>query len=145
MNRSHAVLQSRALDPVCQLRHLAVLGLSLIVGLAMATLVRAQDEMVVSHGYSFYGDLTYPADFENFNYVNPDAPKGGEISFAALGTFDSMNPYTVKGRAGRLASMMYESLLGDGPADTYGEGYGLLGAGRRRRAYSRPVPKRRWH
>jgi microcin C transport system substrate-binding protein len=58
--------------------------------------------------------------------VNPDAPKGGEISFSALGTFDSMNPYTVKGRAGQLSWFMYESLLGDGPADTYGEGYGLL-------------------
>ena len=90
------------------------------------------DEMIVSHGYSFYGDLTYPADYTHFDYVNPDAPKGGEISFAALGTFDSMNPYSRKGRRGQLSWMMYESLLGDGPsgatvpADTYGEGYGLL-------------------
>jgi microcin C transport system substrate-binding protein len=83
-------------------------------------------DLVVSHGYSFYGDLTYPPDFEHFSYVNPNAPKGGEISFAALGTFDSMNPYTVKGRRGQLSWFMYESLLGDGPADTYGEGYGLL-------------------
>jgi len=126
MNRSRAVSLPRALDPVFHMRNLAVLGLALIVGLAFAGLSRAQDEMVVSHGYSFYGDLTYPADFEHFNYVNPDAPKGGELSFAALGTFDSMNPYTIKGRAGRLATMMYESLLGNGPADAYGEGYGLL-------------------
>ena len=87
---------------------------------------KADDDMVVSHGYSFYGDLTYPVDYEHYAYVNPDAPKGGEISFAALGTFDSMNPYSVKGRAGRLSWTMYESLLDDGPADTYGEGYGLL-------------------
>ncbi|MGR3562988.1 MAG: extracellular solute-binding protein [Heliomarina sp.] len=85
-----------------------------------------EGEMIVSHGYSFYGDLKYPADFEHYDYVNPDAPKGGEISYAALGTFDSMNPYTVKGRRGELSWIMYESLLGDGPADAYGEAYGLL-------------------
>ncbi|MEX0280216.1 MAG: extracellular solute-binding protein, partial [Arenibacterium sp.] len=82
--------------------------------------------MIESHGYSFYGDLKYGPDFEHYDFVNPDAPKGGEISFAALGTFDSMNPYTIKGRRAQLSWTMYESLLGDGAADTYGEGYGLL-------------------
>ena len=87
---------------------------------------------VTSHGYSFYGDLTYPADYPHFNYVNPEAPKGGEISISTLGTFDSMNPYSRKGRGGVLSSMMYESLLGDGtggesaPADVYSEHYCLL-------------------
>nr|WP_236628076.1 MULTISPECIES: extracellular solute-binding protein [unclassified Sulfitobacter] len=88
--------------------------------------------MIRSHGYSFYGDLKYPADYEHFDYVNPDAPKGGEISLSALGTFDSMNPYSRKGRGGALSTIMYESLLGEGtgnelaPADVYGEGYCLL-------------------
>lgn len=88
--------------------------------------------MIKSHGYSFYGDLTYPADYPHFNYVNPDAPKGGEISISTLGTFDSMNPYSRKGRGGALSTIMYESLLGDGvggesaPADVYGESYCLL-------------------
>lgn len=95
-------------------------------GTAAPLLAQDSGDLIRSHGYSFYGDLKYPADFEHFDFVNPDAPKGGEISFAALGTFDSMNPYTVKGRRGQLSWMMYESLLGDGAADTYGEGYGLL-------------------
>ncbi|MFK7744455.1 MAG: extracellular solute-binding protein [Roseobacter sp.] len=88
--------------------------------------------MVVSHGYSFYGDLTYPADFAHFDYVNPNAPKGGEIALSVVGTFDSMHPYTRKGRAGALSTVMYESLLGSGtgnasaPADVYGESYCLL-------------------
>lgn len=86
-------------------------------------------ELIRSHGYSFYGDLTYPPDFTNFSYVNPDAPKGGEIALSALGTFDSMNPYSRKGRRGQLSWIMYESLMGDGPADTYGEQYGLLAEG----------------
>jgi len=104
----------------------------LLIGVAMA---RAQDapKMIVSHGYSFFGDLSYPADYPNFRYVNPDAPKGGEISLALSGTFDSMNPYTRKGRAAALSTVMYESLLGQVlagsgslPADNFNELYCLL-------------------
>ena len=89
-------------------------------------------ELVKSHGYSFYGNLSYPADFTHFNYVNPDAPKGGEIAISTLGTFDSMNPYSRKGRGGALSTMIFESLLGEGignesaPADVYSEYYCLL-------------------
>ena len=104
------------------------------LALAAAGMARSEDhvEIVVSHGYSFYGDLKYPADFTHFDYVNPDAPKGGEIALGVVGTFDSMHPYTRKGRAGALSSSIYESLLGEGvnstaaPADVYGEYYGLL-------------------
>ncbi len=105
---------------------------ALLLALLAAPTVQAQDNMIVSHGYSFYGDLKYPADFTHFDYVNPDAPKGGEIALSVVGTFDSMHPYTRKGRAGALSSIMYESLLGDGtggasaPADAYGEYYCLL-------------------
>jgi len=94
--------------------------------------VHAEGQIIKSHGYSFYGDLTYPADYPHFNYVNPQAPKGGEISISTLGTFDSMNPYSRKGRGGALSTVMYESLLGDGiggeaaPADVYSESYCLL-------------------
>ncbi len=106
--------------------------LPVIVAAASGGAVMAEGKMIVSHGYSFYGDLTYPADFKHFDYVNPDAPKGGEISLGTLGTFDSMNPYSRKGRGGALSTIMYESLLGEGnnsepaPADVYGESYGLL-------------------
>ncbi len=108
---------------------LLTMGAALIWGAA----ARAQDDkMIESHGYSFYGNLKYPADYTHFDYVNPDAPKGGEISFSALGTFDSMNPYSRKGRGGALSTIMYESLLGEGtgnepaPADVYDEQYCLL-------------------
>ena len=60
---------------------LATLTLMVAALLAGAAAAQEQEQEVIkSHGYSFYGDLTYPADFEHFNYVNPDAPKGGEIS-----------------------------------------------------------------
>ncbi|MEQ9695301.1 extracellular solute-binding protein [Shimia sp. SDUM112013] len=102
--------------------------------MAAAQTARAEDDGIIrSHGYSYFGDLTYPEDFTHFSYVNPDAPKGGEIALWAPGTFDSMNPYSRKGRAGRYSWMMYESLLGEAPAggaglpaDVYGEAYGLL-------------------
>lgn len=101
-------------------------GAVFLTAMFMVQMARAEETMIRSHGYNFFGELSYPEDFEHFNYVNPDAPKGGEISIWASGTFDSMNPYSRKGRAGRLSWMMYESLLGDGPADTVGEYYGLL-------------------
>lgn len=103
----------------------------------IAGMARAEVKMISTHGYSFYGDLTYPADYPHFDYVNPNAPKGGEISLGVVGTFDSMNAYSRKGSAGSLSSMMYESLLGaaptetnidlaSAPADVLGEFYGLL-------------------
>ena len=81
--------------------------------------------ITISHGISKFGDLKYPVDFQHLDYVNPDAPKGGEISIYGLGSFDSMNPYTRKGRSGRLSSSMYESLL-VGTADEVSSSYGLL-------------------
>ena len=102
----------------------------LIAALALVAAVvpaRSDDAIIKSHGYSYFGDLKYPADFSHFDYVNPEAPKGGEIALSVSGTFNSMNPYTRKGKAtGTQIWTTYESLLGDGPADVYGEYYGLL-------------------
>lgn len=119
--------------PFSAVRHLSAFALGAIAVLwSPVAQAQGQETLIKSHGYSFYGDLSYPADFPHFNYVNPDAPKGGEISISTLGTFDSMNPYSRKGRGGVLSTIMYESLLGDGvggeaaPADVYAEYYCLL-------------------
>ncbi|MFD1913326.1 extracellular solute-binding protein [Halodurantibacterium flavum] len=99
-------------------------------------LVPDEDGIIRAHGYSYYGTLSYPADFPHFDYVNPDAPKGGEFSTWAPGTFDTLNPFSQRGRAALYASIVYESLLGEEPsgggslpADAYGEAYGLLAEG----------------
>ena len=97
----------------------------LLVGLFIATVVQGEDEIITSHGYSFFGDLKYSADFKHLDYVNPNAPKGGEVSTWGFGTFDSMNPYSRKGTAGALASASFESLM-TGTADEVGAVYGLL-------------------
>ena len=96
------------------------------LGLAMtSTVLSADDDVTKLHGYNFFGDLTYPSDFEHLSYVNPDAPKGGEMAIATSGTFDSLNPYSRKGRPGALTSLAYDRLL-DGTSDTVGEYYGLI-------------------
>ena len=82
-------------------------------------------ETITSHGISTFGELKYDADFAHLDYVNPDAPKGGEISIWGFGSFDSMHPYTTKGRAGQLSSMFFESLL-EGTADEADAVYGLI-------------------
>ncbi|MFN3646408.1 MAG: extracellular solute-binding protein [Gemmobacter sp.] len=95
-----------------------------LAALVLATLP-ARAEVLVSHGISPFGDLKYPADFPHLDYVNPDAPKGGEISIWAFGGFDSMNPYSIKGRAGALSSIFYESLM-TATADEMGAAYCLI-------------------
>ncbi|MBT8458951.1 MAG: extracellular solute-binding protein, partial [Boseongicola sp.] len=95
------------------LKWIGAAGLIAGSALAAATMARADghEEIVVSHGYSFFGDLVYPADYAQLNYVNADAPKGGEISQWAAGTFDSFNLYTRNGRAGSLSTIGHESIL----------------------------------
>lgn len=100
-----------------------VIGVSLLFGFAQA--LYADDHVIKSHGYNFFGELKYGPDATHLDYVNPNAPKGGEISIWAQGTFDSMNPYTRKGRAGALASAPFETLM-DGTADEVGSLYGVL-------------------
>lgn len=132
MRVDRSTTKERAISSLSAFRALAML---FFMGLAaiMAQAAVAQDGIIKSHGYSFFGDLSYPPDYEHFNYVNPDAPKGGEISIALSGSFDSMNPYTRKGRSAALSTVMYESLLGQVlagagslPADNFREMYGLL-------------------
>lgn len=102
------------------------IGAGFVVLMLAGFAVAARAETIITaHGISTFGDLKYPADFTHLDYVNPDAPKGGEISEWAFGGFDSMNPYSVKGRAGGLSSIMYESIL-IGTADEIGASYCLL-------------------
>ena len=50
-----------------------------------------------AHGFALYGDLKYPENFSHFDFVNPEAPKGGTIRLMGFGAYDSLNPYTLKG------------------------------------------------
>ena len=63
------------------------------------------------HGIAMHGDLTYAADFDHLSYVNPDAPKGGELRRGLQGTFDSLNPFILKGSPAAGRHHVFESLL----------------------------------
>jgi microcin C transport system substrate-binding protein len=72
------------------------------IGLVAPALAQSGNETIVAHGISAFGELKYPADFAHFDYVNPGAPKGGVLShtgYSNTETFDSFNPYILKGNA----------------------------------------------
>ncbi|WP_416340020.1 extracellular solute-binding protein [Pseudomonas sp. BIC9C] len=67
----------------------------LLISLALSSTASAT--ISESHGYAQFGTLKYPARFTHFDWVNPQAPKGGTLRVMAFGTFDTLNPYTFKG------------------------------------------------
>ena len=76
-----------------------------------------------SHGIALNGDLKYGPDFKAFDYVNPAAPRGGELRLAASGTYNSMNPHIVKGVAAAGLWRVYDRLMtksADEPLSLYG-------------------------
>ncbi|MEM9709616.1 MAG: extracellular solute-binding protein [Pseudomonadota bacterium] len=93
--------------------------------LGAAALAESHD-VTTSHGISAFGALKYPADFPHFDYVNPDAPKGGFISFRgtlASSTFDSLNYYILDGEPAQGLERIYDTLLArawDEPDAAYG-------------------------
>src|SRR3954464_4202541 len=79
------------------------------------------------HGLSLFGDLKYPADFKQFDYVNANAPKGGAVRQMAFGTFDNFNLVVagVKGSVAAGIDLVYDTLMV--PAlDEVSTEYGLL-------------------
>jgi microcin C transport system substrate-binding protein len=77
----------------------ALSSLLLLVGtVGPDAVANPPDRIPYQHAASYIEPLKYPPDFEHFEYVNPDAPKGGLIRFPVLGTFDSFNPIIDKGR-----------------------------------------------
>src|SRR5690554_6666867 len=113
----------------------SVTRLALWLGLLLCWQVHAEPR----HGYHPFGVLRYPADFRHFDYVNPDAPKGGILRLAANGDFDSLNPYILTGRSPAVSAGLYvfgflelsDTLLAGSEihnlvADEAGAAYGLI-------------------
>jgi len=93
--------------------------------LLLGPLAAAAEPGKVGHGLSLFGDLKYPPDFKHFEYVNPDAPKGGAVRLATLGTFDTLNPYTIKGTPAATSASIYDSLM-EPAQDEASTEYGLV-------------------
>lgn len=75
------------------------------------------------HALSIFGDPKYPPDFTHFDYVRPDAPKGGTVTIAQLGSYDSFNPFAPKGDAPQEMGLTIATLMmssDDEPSAAYG-------------------------
>jgi microcin C transport system substrate-binding protein len=102
-----------------------------------------------AHGITLWGSLKYPENFKHFDYVNPTAPKGGDVKLAGQGTFDSLNPFIVKGNKAPAISSVFESLM-TGALDEPQSLYGLVAksavvAADRRWAEFEMRPEARFH
>jgi microcin C transport system substrate-binding protein len=83
----------------------------------------AEDSQTHHHALSLVGEPKYAADFTHFDYVNPDAPKGGKVRMADIGGFDSLNPVLYRGEKASGLGLVYESLMSDSidePSTSYG-------------------------
>jgi microcin C transport system substrate-binding protein len=100
---------------------LALLGLP--AGPAAAQPAGAK--VTAAHGFSMYGDLKYPAGFRHFQYVNPEAPKGGDVKLAAVGTFDTLNPFVLKGVPSVGLGSVFDTLTVQSDDEPFSE-YGLI-------------------
>ncbi|TCS67548.1 microcin C transport system substrate-binding protein [Primorskyibacter sedentarius] len=127
MTRMHAQAQTRVAKGFSTVNAVAAglmaTGIALWAGQSLAE--DAPENITQAHGYSYFGNLDYPADYPHLPYANPDAPKGGELSLGATGTFDSLNPYSRKGRAGALTTLQYDQLI-ESVADSVGQYYCVL-------------------
>jgi len=94
--------------------------LALAIGLGVGSAAVAQPV----HGLAMHGAPKHPAGFRNFPYVDPDAPRGGRLTQGMLGTFDSLNPFIIRGvSATGLREYVFESLMArsaDEPFTLYG-------------------------
>jgi microcin C transport system substrate-binding protein len=85
----------------------------------------ADPEVYTGHGIAMHGELKYKPGFEHFDYVNPKAPKGGEARRASFGTFDSFNPFIIKGNPADGIASIYDTLLTASADEPFSE-YALL-------------------
>ena len=100
----------------------ALVAAALWLGIAPNTAV-AEPKVTHSHGLSVFGGLKYGPGFSHFDYVNPDAPKGGTIRLSAIDSFDSLNPYILKGAKEGSMGLTFATLMeraNDEPDALYG-------------------------
>jgi microcin C transport system substrate-binding protein len=111
-------------------RHLGGAGAVLVVllGLLLPRLAVPQTagpKVIVSHALSMHGDLKYPTGFAHFQYVNPEAPKGGDVKLAAIGTFDTLNPFVLKGVPAAGSLGVFDTLTVSSEDEPFSQ-YGLV-------------------
>jgi microcin C transport system substrate-binding protein len=96
-----------------------------IIALGLAIPVAHAQSPGARHGLSLFGDLKYGPGFTHFDYVNPDAPKGGSVKYATIGTYDNFNPFILKGSAAVAAGVLFDTLMMSSE-DEAASSYGLI-------------------
>jgi microcin C transport system substrate-binding protein len=81
--------------------------------LAAAALIATPAIAEPTYGLSLLGELKLPADFTHFTDANPDAPKGGSVALAAVGSFDSLNPFIIRGSPASSVARVWDMLMTD--------------------------------
>ena len=102
-------------------------GLSLLMGALLGgpALAAAPADVPAVHGLALYGDPRLPADFTHFPHANPDAPTGGSLVRSAIGSFDSTNPFIIRGTPATGLTEIYDTLMTQHPDEPFSM-YGLL-------------------
>ena len=116
---------SYAARPMTAMGYLGNLGLGLLLAAVClgTTPSWAESGAGPHNGIAMHGSPKYGADFSNLDYVNPDAPKGGVLRMTVTGSFDTLNPYIIKGVSPPGRQYVFESLLKrtwDEPFSLYG-------------------------
>lgn len=106
------------------------LRIMLLAGLGLYSSLASAQDLPWRHANSLTGEPKYAAGFKHYDYVNPDAPKGGTLNQVAVGSFDTLNPYVVQGvAAAGLANfgggMLYDTLM-DQSMDQSSTSYGMI-------------------
>ncbi len=99
------------------------MGKALAVAAALLLLAAGAARAAPSEGMSLYGDLKYKPGFTHFDYANTDAPIGGTIRYAAIGTYDTLNPFVINGVPAAGINLIFDTLTAaseDEPASEYG-------------------------
>ena len=88
-----------------------IISLALVGALLVAWGPALAEETKTSHGLSVFGDLKYPAGFTHFDYVNANAPKGGEMRLWGLDNFETLNPFILKGSKEQWNGLLFDTLM----------------------------------
>ena len=99
--------------------------LTLIFTFTLIFQLKAQANTNISHAIAMHGEPKYSKDFENVEYINPNSIKGGSIVRSAIGTYDSFNPFILKGTSAAGIGGLYETLTTGSSDEAFTE-YGLL-------------------
>ena len=103
----------------------AAAAVTIALLLSCSGMALAGQDVMVSYALAMHGTPKYGPDFRHFDYVNPNAPKGGDVRLHAIGTFDTLNAFTLKGVPAVGIGLIYDTLLTSSYDEAFSE-YGLL-------------------